>query len=353
MVERPTGDGSLRQTVFVGWKTDLSHATESIEVPHLPLVESTYDYSLYGLHLRSPIRLTLPEVSANSCADVEFLPGAGDQFAEAVAKLTLDPSDWIHEHELTDGWSYIRYDEMFDFLVAPSGDRIFYRLLGLCSAEAFQTYALGRVFSFALVKMGFEPLHAATIVVDGRAVAFLGASTFGKSSLAACFVAGNHPLLTDDVLRLQEEAERFVAFPGPPRLKLFPKVARLFLGEDSRGLKMNPKAAKFVFPLSPLQSHATPVPLTVIYAVTAPRDVHRRQRVHIGSHSPMEALVKVLSFTHNHQLTDPGRLQRQFAVARRLIEIVSVRKLSYPRVLSSLPEVRDSVLADLQRRAEW
>lgn len=322
---------------------------QSLEVPDLPSVESTHNYALYGLRLRSAIRLTLPEASAEQRADVEFVPGLPDQFARALSQIVLNPDDWIHYHELADGGSYVRYDEMFDFLVAPRGDRIVYRLLGPFSIEAFQTYALGRVFSFALVKMGFEPLHAATVVVDGRAVAFLGASTFGKSSLAACFVAGSYPLLTDDILRLHQERGQFMAFPGPPRLKLFPKVARLFLGEDSRGLHMNPNAQKFVFPLSSEQTHASPVPLAAIYAITAPRDVHRSQRIDIGTHSPMEALLKVLSFTHNDQLTDRGRLERHFTAARRLVEVVPVRKLSYPRVLSSLPEVRDTILADLQR----
>ena len=331
------------------WKEGLSHTAESLDVPRLPAIDSLYDYSLYGLHLRGPIPLTLPRASAEDCVDVEFLPAEPGQFADALSQLSLDNSDWIHHHQLGGGWNYIRYDEMFDFLVAPAGDRIFYRLLGPFSVEAFQTYALGRVFSFALVKLGIEPLHAAAVVVNGQAVAFLGASAFGKSSVAACFVAGNHRLLTDDILRLQEEHGQFVAFPGPPRLKLFPRMARSFLGDSSRGVHMNPRAAKFVFPLSAQQSHSAPAPLAAIYALTSPRDVYRRQSIQIGSHSPMEMLLKVLSFTHNHDLTDGDRLERQFEAARRLIDVVPVRKLSYPRVLASLPEVRDAVLADLQR----
>ena len=64
------------------------------------------------------------------------------------------------------------------------------------------------------------------IVVNGRAVAFLGASTYGKSSLAACFIAAGHRLLTDDTLRLEERDGQWIAYPGPPRLRLLPKVAR-------------------------------------------------------------------------------------------------------------------------------
>lgn len=314
--------------------------------------EPVYDYSLYGLHLRSAIQLTLPVAPSADFVDIELLPEAPDQLAEATSRVALAHDDWIHHRELDGGWTYVRYDGMFDFLVAPAGHRIVYRLLGPLSTEAFQTYALGRVMSFALVKMGYEPLHAATVVVDGRAVAFLGASTFGKSSLAACFVSAGHRLLTDDVLRLEECAMGLVAFPGPARLKLFPKVARMFLGESATGLSMSPRATKRVFPLCAAQTCAVPVPLAAIYAVTAPRDVHRRQRIRIEPCGPLDAMLNVLSFTHNHHLAGRSRLERQFESARLVVDRVAIRKLSYPRSLSLLQDVRRDVLADLQRSAE-
>jgi len=285
--------------------------------------------------------------------DVELLPGDPERFDGIKSETTLAHSDWIHQHELANGWTYLRYDELFEFTIAPLGDRIFYQFLENVPLESFQTYALGRVFSFALVKMGYEPLHAATVVVDGRAVAFLGASAFGKSSLAACFVARGHPLLTDDTLRLEERESHYVAFPGPPRLRLLPKVARLYLGNVADSVIMNPrekesKAPKLVFRLSALQSFGHVAPLAAIYVVTAPRKVHRRQQIVIGSLSPLQALINVVRFTHNDELTNPDRLSRQLDAAQRLIASVPIRSLAYPRILASLDEVKDAVLKDLK-----
>jgi len=312
-----------------------------------------YDYALYGLRIRSDIKLTLDDVPVEGSADVELSEGSRQQFADIAAQLVLDPSDWIHHHELTDGRSFIRYDELFEFVVAPLGDQILYRFLDSAHLESFQTYALGRVFSFALVKMGYEPLHAATVVVDGKAVAFLGASTFGKSSLATCFVASGFPLLTDDTLRLEEIDGQYVAFPGPPRLRLLPKIARLYLGGTSNGVVMNPREKdardpKLVFCLSRSQSYARVAPLAAIYVVTAPRKVHRKQRIAIGSLTPLQAFMNVVSFTHNDGLTGSARLTRQLEAARRLIDSVTIRSLSYPRILASLDEVKDAVLEDLK-----
>jgi len=219
--------------------------------------------------------------------------------------------------------------------------------------EAFETYALGRVFSFVLVKLGIEPLHASTVVIDGVAVAFLGASTFGKSSLAASFLAAKFPLLTDDVLRVELKSDGAFALPGPHRLKLFPYVARQFLGEHAEGRKMNPNAVKQVYALSSSQGHSRPAPLAVMYAITPPRLVHRKQKARIASISPAEAILRILRFTHNQIIAGSARLQRQFEAARQLVDAVPVRELSYPRDMEMLPGVRDAVLKDLQQRNTW
>lgn len=318
-----------------------------------PSRPSSYDYALYGLRIRSDIKLTFDDVPVAGAADVELFEGSRQQFDDIAAQVELDHADWIHHNELADGRSFIRYEGLFEFVVEPSGTQIFYRFVSDVSMESFQTYVLGRVFSFALVKMGYEPLHAATVVVDDRAVAFLGASTFGKSSLATCFVASGFPLLTDDTLRLEERDGQYVAFPGPPRLRLLPKIARLYLGDVSNGVVMNPRekdarAPKLIFCLSGSQSYPKVAPLGAIYVVTAPRKVHRKQRIAIASLTPLQALMNVVSFTHNDGLTGSDRLMRQLDAARHLIDSVTIRSLSYPRILASLDEVKDAVLEDLK-----
>jgi hypothetical protein len=321
-----------------------------VGLPELSSSAAAYDYLIYGLRVRSRVKLAATPIQKEGSADLELQPGGPSRFADAISQATIDDSDWIHLHELTDGWSYLRYDAMFDFLISPSGDLILYRLLAPVSSGCFQTYALGRVFSFALVKMGHEPLHAATIVVNGESVAFLGASTFGKSSLAACFVAGGHRLLSDDVLRVEECDGRYLAFAGPHCLKLFPRVARLYLGDITAGVPINNrgKVSKLLFQLSAEQSCALPVPLAAIYVITPPRRVYKRQQIRLGPLSPREALMSLVGFTHNHELTYRDRMQRQLDAAQRLIATVPIRSLAYPRVLSSLAEVRDAILVDLK-----
>ena len=215
--------------------------------------------------------------------------------------------------------------------------------------ESFQVYLLGQALSFALVKIGLEPLHATCVVVGGAAVVLLGDSGFGKSSLAACFLSAGYTLLTDDLLLLRESPKGLLAYPGPPRIKLFPAMARRFLGRKVKSLPMNSDAQKLVIPLDRDRICSTPVPVRAIYALVSPHDVSGIAEVRIAPLSSRKAFVTLLNNTFNYVIVDADRLRRQFLETTSLVNTVKVRSLAYPRRVSSLTSVRDTLLADLTR----
>src|SRR5437868_13109154 len=199
-------------------------------------------YGVYGVSLHSEIELSLPEQSGPGLTDIELCSGSPGFFVETIAETELQScSEWYQHGVLRDASTYVRWHGLGEFLVSPAGERITCRRAPEAAMEAFQVYLLGQALSFALVKAGFEPLHATAIEVDGEAVVLLGDSGFGKSSLAACFLAAGHSLLTDDLLLLRPAADRFEAYPGPPRIKLFPAIACRFLPHASAGVPMNAK----------------------------------------------------------------------------------------------------------------
>ena len=178
--------------------------------------EYIHTYGVYGVTLRSCIPLALPDYSGAGLADIELQLSKPDSFAEAIAGVPLlwsRYSTYQYAH-LQGGASYVRWKDVGEFLVSGDG-----RLITCCPAreshhESFQVYLLGQALSFALVKCGFEPLHATCIVVEGKAVAFLGDSGFGKSSLAAYFISAGDRLLTDEILLLQERPEGYLVYPA-------------------------------------------------------------------------------------------------------------------------------------------
>jgi hypothetical protein len=313
------------------------------------VVSSSYQYCVYGVTLQSDIPLALPADGSGELARIELRTAPDSYFFDAQRELPPqnDPNSWYKFGRLRDHSSYVRWEGVGEFMVSARGHQITARQFEEADQESFQVYLLGQALSFALVKCGFEPLHATTVVVNGKAVVFLGESGFGKSSLAACFLAADHRMLTDDLLILKKFAGGLWAYPGPPRIKLFPKQARKFLGDASNGVAMNSGTQKLILPLDRTRSSDTPVPLKAIYTLAPPREVFRKQPIRFKTLSPRESFLELVKNTFNYRVLDTGRLERQFNETARMVSAMSVRKIFYARVLSQLPAVRDAILADL------
>ena len=129
---------------------------------------------LYGLRLSSAWPLHGSLAPAHGAPDVEFIEGDASAFVDAPMSAPHGSSDWFFRSEFKDGSTYLRWTDLFEFIVSPDGKRITCRALAHASQENFQTYLLGQVLSFSLLKQGWEPLHATTIAVGDVAVGLMG-----------------------------------------------------------------------------------------------------------------------------------------------------------------------------------
>ena len=313
-------------------------------------------YCAYGVSIRSELPLPLPEMGRPTepalfevviRASNESLSGA---IPEGV-KLQRNPLSGFDFGQFPDGSSYVRWDDVGEALISKNGRSIACRPFRQTDSESFHVYLLGQALSFALVKSGFEPLHATAVAVEDRAVAFLGDCGFGKSTLAAAFLQAGHRLLTDDLLLLRATTRGILAYPGPARIKLFPEMARKFLEEVSSGVPLNPKTQKLIISLDNNRVCADAALLAAIY-VLAPPDEAAGREVRIVSISQRETFVMLLGSAFNSVITGPDRLRRQFEATQALANATTVRRLCYPRSLEFLPSVREAILADLCANSE-
>jgi len=235
---------------------------------------------------------------------------------------------------------YLRWASLFEFFVSTDGRTIAARPLGRGSKDALSAYLLGQVLSMALVRQGVDPLHATAVVVGGRGVAFLGDCGYGKSTLGAAFLRQGCPVLTDDLFVVAATPEGPVAYPGPPRIKLFPEGAARLLARRA-GARMNRLTRKLVLPLAPGSACPAPVPLAAIFALRAPQSTARR--VTVRRLSAREACLALVRNTFNTLIVDPERLQRQLDASTWLARNVPVFALSYPRRFAWLPAVVGAV----------
>lgn len=307
---------------------------------------ASHDYRVYGLSLRSETPLGLSEHPAGPLPDVTLSFATRRWFAQATARLPHDErtDGWYERRCCADGSEFLRWPDLFEFRISRSGRSIVCGFLEQATIESFQAYLLAPVLSFALVKQGYEPLHATVVVIEGRAVAILGDGGRGKSTLAAAFVHAGHQILTDDLLLIRDVDGTLCGFPGPPRIKLVADVARRFFPDRAPYSLMNPGAEKLIVPLAQDQWHGGPAPLHGFVVLNEPDEPVRSS--HLAWLSGTQSLLELVRSTFNARIADPERLRRQFLAAHELASRLPVRRLIYPRTLAALEHVRTTIVSD-------
>lgn len=166
-------------------------------------------YRLFGLAVRSEI--ALPELFEDAGeADVEVRRARIAATGEEKPGLSARPNGallWIPEVG-----RYIVRDGR-EILIDPLPD---------VSDRNLRLFLLGSGFGALLHQRGLLPLHANAIEFEGWAVAFMGHSGAGKSTIAAWFLDRGARVLADDVCVVaNDDGGRPLAHPGIPRLRLW------------------------------------------------------------------------------------------------------------------------------------
>ncbi len=314
------------------------------------LTEESAVYCLFGLRIRSALPLPCPIANdRESGADVELIESTEEQIATLCrgTPTFLDDDGYWQDTLFEDGTARVHWREHFEFVVSGDGSRVLWRKWDGASNEALFTYLLGNVLSYCLLARGTEPLHATSVVVDGKAIALLGDSGYGKSTLAAAFLTRGYPLLTDDLLMLEFRDQTVLAHPSLARIKLTPQSADAFF-QGRRSIPMNGFTHKMIFALDQHQHMPHPVPLFAMYLlpVKSGKSVSMRQvRGRAG-------FLPIIQNTFNNSVLTPQRIKRQFAFSSHLVKTVPVKRLSYAKRLDYLPSVVDAILADVSREPQ-
>jgi hypothetical protein len=118
------------------------------------------------------------------------------------------------------------------FLVRD-GREIIVKPEAAATSSDVRVFLMGSPFAALLHQVGVLPLHASCVRVGDAAVAFVGVSGTGKSTLAAYLRQRGYAVLCDDFCPVRVyPGLGAVAFPGFPRLKLWAEALKS-LGLDS------------------------------------------------------------------------------------------------------------------------
>jgi hypothetical protein len=296
-------------------------------------------YSVYGVSLASdmPFDFPLETHPPAGAPSVRFERGGEDCFRD-VGAVQPDAERWFSCSDLADGSLYFRWSGLYEFRADADGARVRYRAVGGTSADVLQNFLFGQVLSFALVRQGVEPVHAAVVDVGGEAIALLGDCTHGKSTLAGAFLGAGCRLVTDDVLVMRRQDGVLFAQPGTGRIKLMADAARAQLPGRS-GVPVFPGAGKHVFRLGDAHLQASPVPLRAFVVLPSPDDRARCARAELVSIGRAQLFHHLVKNTYVRFVEDGPRLGRNFAANAHAAEAVAGFALRYPVGLHRLPAV--------------
>ncbi len=188
-------------------------------------------YSLYGLRIQSELPLTAPVADESDEVNLIIRRGEGLPAAatappgEIWAKADFGNGFGVQLTKLKSGWSLF-YPQTGE--VRLSNDLRSATAHALPGKDAILPLLLiGSVPAWWLSLGGEAILHASAVAVGDEAVAFIGASGMGKSTLATLLCSAGASLITDDVLRLRPEGESFHCHWGTGELRLRPNAASL------------------------------------------------------------------------------------------------------------------------------
>lgn len=195
-----------------------------------------------------------------------------------------------------------------------------------------RSYLLGSLFSVLCHQRGLLPLHASAVAADKGAIAFLGASGAGKSSLAAFLSQRGYRIVADDICLIDPEAPQTARVrPVAPWIKLWDATLEA-LGQPAEGLpRVFIDEEKFRVTL---QEDPTPLGLAAVVLLEQTTDttVPTLERLR-----PVEAMQAMLDFTYQEWLVrGTGQTQDYFLRCGRALQGASVYRLRRPWGFASM-----------------
>lgn len=279
---------------------------------------SPFLYEVFGLRVESQVPLP------------ELLPAEGGGEADVSIRLgDLPPieGERFDAFAVTPEGAVLNVPKAGRYLVR-NGKEIIVEQDPEGSERHLRLYLLGSAFGAVLHQRSLLPLHANSIEIGGRAVAFLGHSGAGKSTMAAWFHDRGFEVLADDVCVVTMDGGRPMAQPGIPRLRMW-RDALEASGRSADGHELSfDDAEKYNVPTR-LRARAGPIGLAAVYLLRMAEE--GAERALVEPLSGIEAIDALVANTYRGgYLAKLGGTQRHLAsclALARSVPIFAVNRL--------------------------
>lgn len=289
-----------------------------------------YQYQAYGLGFHSEI--ILPELIASDVpVDVTVKLSPKDRklvYSEPEEPSIYSKISFLETIFVVKNLAAFQVKEGKEIWIAPAPNADL-RVIQLCIS--------GSVMAILLYQRGYQSLHAGAVNISGQAVAFLGESGQGKSSMTVTMLSRGHQLVADDIVPIDLKPNRINTIPGYPQTKIGLEVAQVLGFKAESLIFLHPKLGKYAYRQEQNFS-VHPLPLHSIYVLD------EGSTIKIERLSAQTSVVELIRHSYGSRVLQaavaPGfHLLQSTEIFKR----VPIYRLQRPRLLSLLPEIAQLV----------
>lgn len=209
----------------------------------------------------------------------------------------------------------------------------------LCSDATLFHFLSDVLLPAILDYQGDLVVHAGAVVVDGAAVLFLGESGRGKSTLTASFLAEGGTILSDDGIIVTCSDRCVIAEAVYPGVRLLPdSLSALFDASIPTAEVAHYAAKRRIIPDSRMSAGKYPAALLIFLS-----EPQESGKVSLAPMSAADACMGLVSKSFALNPSDKDRARGRIGQASRVANTLPAYALNYPRMMSSLPQVREAI----------
>ena len=252
---------------------------------------------------------------------------------------------WAAFYRFKDGY-ILRFPDLADFRITADGlTATCYPCPTLDDATRDHLF-LNQVLPLMLSRQGKLVFHGSAVETNVGAIAFLGPSGRGKSTLAAAFATAGHRFLTDDCLVVVPGERHYHAQPSHPavRLREDSRAALLPIEAKSEPAVSYTTKAKLAAGTA-LPHRAEPLPLAAAYLL-GDGNAHE---IAIGAIKGAQSVTEWVGHSFLLDIEDRRALACHLGEVAALSDTVPSFQLDYPRCYEGLDSLRCAIISHVQR----
>lgn len=280
-------------------------------------------YHAYGLNIKSSILLQ-GQQSKEMDVDITIIFDNLDTFSENFSEFEISENSKLRVGSNCMGLFYrdIEICRIMDnFIIINSTNNL--------KDDFIRINILSIALPLLLIKRGLLMLHANVVNMNGNAVAFIGPTGIGKSTISAFLQVNGYDLLSDDVSCFKvSENDYPIVFSGFTAIKLWPEIIKS-LGKNPELMpKIHSKLNKRFYDTGKVYNDR--MPLKSIYFLKNEKDTF------ISEISPQSAVLKLINNTLFAKIFDDAQMYENLKQCTNIVKNVPVKQLNIKHSLDDI-----------------